>query len=482
LPSPHDLGSSGAAARNDSGWRGFFVGRRDDVAVDAEVDVGYAMSGDARLAFRVRAGGPHPIVWVPKWSAMQDLETPAPPQRVSGPWFARLLSFATVVSYDQRGTGLSDPVSLADLPTLEALADDLDAVVTAAGLDDVVLWAPDAAGPVGMLYAATRPERTRALILVNSWATLARSEGYDAGVTPADYERYVAWHEREWGTGRVLRAFVPDLSVDDALLRDLARSERQSMAPAVVGAILRWQYAIDVRAVLPAISAPTLVLHTVENRWVPIAHARYLARHIPNARLVELPGADFAVFFGSASEEATLGEIEEFVTGTRLAVDHDRMLTTLLFSDVVGSTERVAAIGDRAWHTVLDRHDDTVLHQLARFSGQQQKFTGDGILATFDGPARALRCGAAIRDAARQIGLEVRVGIHTGEVERRGTELAGIAVHLAHRICETAQPGEVLVSRTVVDLVAGSGATFVDRGEHELKGIPAAWRLFAVTT
>jgi class 3 adenylate cyclase len=188
------------------------------------------------------------------------------------------------------------------------------------------------------------------------------------------------------------------------------------------------------------------------------------------------------VFFGSASEEATLGEIEEFVTGTRLAVNHDRMLTTLLFSDVVGSTDRVAAIGDRAWHMVLDRHDDAVLHQLARFLGRHQGFTGDGILATFDGPARALRCGTAIRDVARQIGLEVRVGIHTGEVERRGTELAGIAVHLAHRICETAQPGEVLVSRTVVDLVAGSGATFVDRGEHELKGIPAAWRLFAVAT
>jgi class 3 adenylate cyclase len=451
------------------------------VAVDAEVDVGYAMSGDARLAFRVRAGGPHPIVWVAKGLAMRDLETPAPPQFVSGPWFARLLSFATVVSYDRRGTGLSDPGSLAELPTLEALADDLHAVITAAGLDDVVVWAPDEAGPVGMLYAATRPERTRALILVNTQATLARSEDYDAGVTPEDYERFVAWYERNWGTGRVVRAFVPDVSVDDALMQDLARRERQAMSPAVVGAFLRWMYAIDVRAVLPAISAPTLVLHT-DNRWVPIAHGRYLAGRIPNARLVELPSADYSVFFGSASEEAALGEIEEFVTGTRMAVDHDRMLTTLLFSDVVGSTDRVATIGDRAWHTLLDRHDDTVLHQLARFSGQHQRFTGDGILATFDGPARALRCGTAIRDAARQIGLEVRVGIHTGEVERRGTELAGIAVHLAHRICETAQPGEVLVSSTVVDLVAGSGATFDDRGEHELKGIPAARRLFAVTT
>jgi class 3 adenylate cyclase len=196
---------------------------------------------------------------------------------------------------------------------------------------------------------------------------------------------------------------------------------------------------------------------------------------------VEIPGADNATILGPAAE-AALDETEEFLTGTRVAADHTRMLTTLLFTDVVGSTDRVAAIGDRAWHTVLDRHDEAVRRQLGRFSGHQEKLTGDGMLATFDGPARAIRCGSAIRDAARQIGLDVRVGIHTGEVERRGTELAGIAVHLARRVCQAAQPGEVLVSRTVVDLVAGSGATFDDRGEHELKGIPAAWRLFAATT
>jgi class 3 adenylate cyclase len=344
----------------------------------------------------------------------------------------------------------------------------------------VVLSATGSAGPVAALYAATRPERTRALILLNSAALLARSEGYDAGLTPEEYERFVAWLERGWGTGRVQRAFISDVPIDDVRLRDFARFERQSMSPAVVGAIFRQQYAIDVRAVLPAIRAPTLILHTVENRFIPIEHGRYLAQHIPNSRLVELPGADHTVV--STRVEPVADEIEEFLTGTRGAADHDRMLTTLLFTDVVGSTDRVAAIGDRAWHTLLDRHDDVVRRQLARFSGQQQKFTGDGILATFDGPARAIRCGIAIRDAARQIGLDVRVGIHTGEVERRGTELAGIAVHLAHRICQTAQPGEVLVSRTLVDLVAGSGATFDDRGEHELKGIPAAWRLFTATT
>jgi class 3 adenylate cyclase len=454
---------------------------RDDVALDAEVDVGYAISGDARLAFRVRAGGPHVIVVVPAWVSFQDLENLVPESPLGPLLFERLSSFATVVSYDQRGTGLSDPVSLVDLPTLESWTDDLHAVVTAVGLDDVVLFALGPAGQVGVLYAATHPERTQALILVNSAAAIARSKDYDAGLTPEDYEQLVASAEHDWGSGRFFRATIPDVAVDDAQLRDLARLERQSMSPAVVSAILRWLYATDVRAVLPTIRAPTLVLHTVENRFTPIELGRYLAQHIPNARLVELPGAYQSPIIGTGAEPVA-DEIEEFLTGARAAADHNRILTTLLFTDVAGSTDRVAAIGDRAWHTLLDRHDDAVRRQLARFSGHQERLTGDGILATFDGPARAIRCGTAIRDAARQIGLDVRVGIHTGEVERRATELAGIAVHLACRVCEAAQPAEVLVSRTVVDLVAGSGTTFDDRGEHELKGIPAAWRLFAVTT
>jgi len=453
---------------------------RDDVAVDPGVDVRYAISGNARLAFRVHGGGQPAIVWIPTWVTNQDLDSLALEPLLG--LFGRLSSFATVVSYDARGTGLSDPVSLADLPPLEGWTDDLHAVVTAAGLEDVVLLAVGPAGPVATVYAATRPERTCALILINSFATIAQSEDYEAGMTSEEYERFVEWVEHVWGSGRFLRATMSDVRVDDAKLRDLARIERQSMAPAVVGAILRQQYATDVRAVLPAISAPTLIVHTVENPMISIEHGRYLARYIPNARLVELPGAVQSVFHDPAVGAVIVDEIEEFLTGTRVAADHTRMLTTLLFTDVVGSTDRVAAIGDQAWRTVLDRHDDAVRRQLARFSGHQEKLTGDGMLATFDGPARAIRCGSAIRDAARQIGLDVRVGIHAGEVERRGTELAGIAVHLACRVCETAQPGEVLVSRTVVDLVAGSGTTFDDRGEHELKGIPAAWRLFAVTT
>jgi class 3 adenylate cyclase len=448
-------------------------------SVGHEGDVRYAISGDARLAFRVHGRGPHEVVSVPTWLSNQDFQ---PAAAATGVFWERLESFATVLSFDARATGLSDPVSLADLPTLEGWTDDVHAVVTAAGLEHVTLLAMGPAGPVAMLYAATHPERTRALILINASAGSTRSDDHGAGATPDETERFIESIERAWGTGRFLRLLMPDVAFDDAQLRDLARLERQSMAPAAVGALFRQQYALDVRPVLTAISAPTLVLHTVDNRWQPIAQGRYLAQHIPNARLVELPGADVVVTTDSLAAPIAIAEIEEFVTGTPAVADCSRMLTTMLFTDVVGSTDRVAAIGDRAWRTVLDRHDDAIRRQLERFSGVQSQHTGDGALATFDGPERAIRCGSAIRDAARQIGLDVRVGIHTGEVERRGAGLSGIAVHLAYRVCQAAQPAEVLVTRTVVDLVAGSGLTFDDRGEHNLKGIPTTWRLFTVTT
>jgi class 3 adenylate cyclase len=442
--------------------------------VDDGGDVRYAISGDARLAFRMRGRGLHEIVSVPAWLSNQDFQPAAAAQ---GLFWERLHSFATVLSYDARGTGLSDPVSLADLPTLEAWTDDLYAVVTAAELGQVTLFAIGPAGLVAVLFAATHPARTAALILVNF------SAGTDHSVhDDVQTERFIESIERTWGTGRFVRLLMPDVEFDDAQLRDLARLERQSMSPATAGALFRQQYALDVRPVLPAISAPTLVLHTVNNRWTPIEHGRYVAQHIPNARLVEIPGADIVVTTDSPAASVVIDEIEEFITGTRSVSEHNRMLTTMLFTDVVGSTDRLATIGDQAWRTVLDRHDDAVHHQLARFSGVQRNHTGDGVLATFDGPERAIRCGSAIRDAARQIGLDVRVGIHTGEVERRGTDLAGIAVHLAHRVCQAAEPAEVLVTRTVVDLVAGSNVRFDDRGDHNLKGIPTPWRLFAVTT
>jgi class 3 adenylate cyclase len=444
---------------------------RDDEAVDDAGDVRYAtVSGGARLAYRVRGNGPHEIVLVGSFLTNQDVD----PQPSEGPLFEEgLRSFATVLSYDQLGTGVSDPVPPGRPPTLESWAGDLHAVMDAAGMRHAVVVGAGPAGPVAALYAATHPDRVRAAVLINTWATLARSDDYPAGVTPDVYERLVEEVEHAWGTGRFFRTLNPGRGPEEALRRVHARHERQGMSPATVGAMFRQWYAIDVRAALPVIEAPTLVIHS-RDYVMPVAHGRYLAAHIPSARLLEVPGSDFP-------EEVVLGEIEELVTGTRIATDNTRMLATLLFTDVVGSTDRVVALGDRAWRSLLDRHDGAVRRQLARFSGRVEKFTGDGMLATFDGPGRAVRCATAIRDAARQVGLEIRVGIHTGEVERRGTELAGVAVHLAHRVCTTAQPGEVLVSRTVVDLVAGSGIAFHDRGEHRLKGIPSAWQLYAVT-
>ena len=388
------------------------------------------------------------------------------------------MSIGTVVSYDQRGSGLSDPVALDDLPTLERWTDDLHAVLDAAGVERAVLCATGPSGPIAMLFAASHPERTQALILVNTLAAAAWSEDYPAGVKSDDFERWIGWTQRVWGTGRFIAALAPGISFDESQLRTAARVER-SLPPAAVEPIFRQHYQTDVRAILPTIQHPALVLHTVGNRLVPITHGRYLADHIPNARFVELAGGDAAILGGETAERCA-DEIEEFLTGTRGSARHDRMLTTLLFTDLVGSTDRAAHVGDWAWTNLLNHHDAAVRHQLERFSGRERKHTGDGLLATFEGPARAVRCGSAIRDAARQIGLDVRVGIHCGEVEQRETELAGFAVHLASRVCSAANPSEVLVTRTVVDLVAGSGITFEDRGSHHLKGIPQSWQLFSV--
>jgi class 3 adenylate cyclase len=437
-------------------------------------EVRYALSGDARLAFTVRGRGDYQIVRVSTWvGSNRDLE--GDPDVV----LERLLSIGTVVSYDQRGSGLSDPVVLDDLPTLERWTDDLHGVVVAAGVERAVLYAVAIGGPIAILYAASHPERTRALILVNSHAAIAWSEDYPAGVKPHDYERGIAWAQHVWGTGRFLEVMA-SRSFDEAQLKMAARMER-TLPPAAVVPLFRQQYHTDVRAVLPAISAPTLVLHTVDNPRVPVARSEYLADHIPNARFVQVGGSEYAPIPAEASQRCA-DEIEEFLTGTRATASHDRMLTTLLFTDLVGSTDRAAAVGDRAWRNLLNDHDAAVRRQLERFSGRERNHTGDGFLATFDGPARAIRCGSAIRNAARQIDLDVRVGIHSGEVEERNTELAGIAVHLASRVCDAAQPGEVLVTRTVVDLVAGSGIVFEDRGNYNLKGIPTPWQLFSVTT
>jgi class 3 adenylate cyclase/alpha-beta hydrolase superfamily lysophospholipase len=441
-----------------------------------EADVRYALSNDARLAFTVRGESPNVVVLVPSWLSNQDVDGAA---RL---WSDLIAPFATVVSYDQRGTGLSDPVSLQDLPTLESWTDDLDAIVAAVGAEKAVLVTHGTSASIALMYAATRPERTRGLVLVNGQAAVAWSDDYDIGAKPDVFEAWVSWVEQNWGTGEFLRSTMPAEIVEQMDPRVLARYERLAIAPSAVGAIFRQQYATDVRALLPTISTPTLIAHTAENAFLPFAHSRYLAEHIPDAQLIEIPGADVIVIPNTPAGRILLEEIEEFVTGTRAHGAPDRFLTTLLFSDVVGSTDRVETVGDRAWRVVLDLHDEVVRRELENFSGQEQKSTGDGFLATFDGPARAVRCGDAICKATRQVGLDVRIGIHTGEVERRGPDISGIAVHLANRVCSKANAGEVLVTRTVVDLVAGSGINFDDRGEHELKGISTPWHLYALLT
>ena len=385
--------------------------------------------------------GPREIVIVPNGATNQDLELSPEFGRLTD----RLASISRYVSYDQRGAGLSDPVALNELPTLEGWMKDLHAVVLAAALSKSVLIAHAAAGQVALLSRCP--------------ATYSRTDRCPSG------------------TGKVLRAMIPSVTVDEAHLRYLARMERQSLSPAAV-AIFRRNYDTDVRAVLPLVSAPTLVVHTTDNRVVPAAHGRYLAAHIPHARLVELPGADHDPFLTGQAE--LLGEeIEEFLTGTRAAVAPSRMLTTLLFTDIVSSTDRVVAIGDRAWRALLDRHDDAVRHQLARFSGHEARLTGDGVLATFDGPALAIRCGRAIRDASRQLGIDVREGIHTGESNDavpncrrrrspRSAHLRRRTIRRTARLAPARRPGR------------RSGIRFEDRGPHDLKGIPQQWQLFAV--
>ncbi len=437
----------------------------------------YAKTPDGfHIAFQVVGDGPVDIVFIPGWLSHVEALWDDPLLAHS---LRRLASFSRLIVFDKRGVGLSDPVQLADLPSVEQWAEDVVAVMDAAASKQAVIFGTHQGGVMALVFAATFPSRTSALVLVNTFARLARAPDYPPGIPQDLLDEWMGRRDADWGvkTGDT-RSFNPSL-VDDERSRESAlRYERLCASPGTAMAMRRMVFSLDVRAVLPVISAPTLVLHRVDASEFRVGHGRYLADHIPTAKYVELPGADSTFFVGDA--DALLDEVEEFVTGTRSAPDPDRVLTTVLFTDVASSTEHSASVGDRRWRDLLDAHDALAGRQLARYGGRIVKTTGDGLLAAFDGPARAIKCACAIRDALRALGLVVRAGIHTGEVEVRGTDLAGIAVHLAYRVQAKAAPGEVVVSRTVVDLVAGSGIEFDDRGEHELKGIPGKWRLFTV--
>ena len=435
----------------------------------------YARSGEVHIAYQVVGDGPIDLVYVPSWISQVEHYWEEP--KVA-PYFERLASFARLIMFDRRGSGLSDPVATG--PTLEQQIDDVVAVMDATASRRAAVFAMLEGGAMAALFAATHPERTSALILYEAQPRMSWAPDYDWATPRAEREAYIRDGGMEdWGTGARILSLAPKSSRDPRLRAWFARLERLAASPGTAARLAMMNAEVDVRSVLPSIQAPTLVLHRAEDRFIDVRHSRYLAEHIPGARYVELPGEE-AVSFGREST-ALLDEIEEFLTGARRPPDTDRVLATVMFTDIVDSTARAVAVGDHGWRELFGALEREMLDQLARFRGRAVKTLGDGLLATFDGPARAIRCAIAIREVARErFQIELRSGLHTGEIELMGDDVGGIAVHIGARVGALAEPGEVLVSSTVKDLVVGSGMSFEDRGEHELKGVPDRWRLWAV--
>jgi pimeloyl-ACP methyl ester carboxylesterase len=435
----------------------------------------YARSGELNIAYQVVGDGPFDLVYVPGWVSNLDLMWEEP--SYAG-LLERLASFSRLILFDKRGTGLSDPVPFDRPPTLEQRMDDVRAVMDAAGSERAALLGHSEGGNMCVLFAATYPDRASTLVLVGCYAKRIRSDDYPWAPAWDDRIREIEETERSWADPDVVRTLAPSRADDAAFVTWLTRYLRASASPKAGAELLRMNSMIDVREVLPAIRVPTLLIYHSHDRDVNVEEGRYIASRIHGARLVELPGQDHLMWAGNA--EAIADEVEDFLTGTRRGPEPDRVLATVLFTDIVGSTERAAAIGDSAWKRLIDRHDVAIRRQLDRWRGREVETTGDGFLATFDGPARAVGCATSVVDAVRELGLDVRAGVHTGEVEVADGNVRGIAVHIGSRVAALAAPGEVLVSRTVVDLVAGSGIAFTDRGEHSLKGVPSVWQLFAV--
>ncbi|HVF31751.1 MAG TPA: alpha/beta fold hydrolase [Acidimicrobiales bacterium] len=422
----------------------------------------YAESGGLNIAYQVFGDGPRNLVHVPGFVSHLDLQWENP-QRVEVA--RRWATFARVVTFDKRNTGLSDRT--AGAPTLEERMDDIRAVMDAAGIESAALLGHSEGGPLALLFAATYPERVEALVL---GATYARLD------PPADMEERLAFLEKNWGTGVPLQFFVPGSDPEWA-----ARYERSAATPRTAVEILRMNVLVDVRPALSAVTAPTLVLHRTGDPVVPVAAGRELAEGIPGARYVELPG-DTHLPSTDAEWRDEVDLIEDFLTGAHGVTEPDRVLATVLFTDIVDSTATAAAMGDREWRHRLGRLQDQTERFIRQFGGRQVKATGDGVLATFDGPARGIRCARAIAERAASTGLPIRAGLHAGEVELVGDDIAGIAVHLAKRVESAARPGSVYVSQTVRDLIAGSSIELAERGVHELKGIPGSWSLFEVVS
>ena len=433
----------------------------------------YTKSGDLHIAYQAVGEGPPDLLYVPTWIGQIEVLVEEP--SVSS-FLERLCGYVRVISFDRRGAGLSDP--WLGVPTLEEQMDDVLAVMDAAGSERTALMASLEGGPLAMLFAATHPDKVSALILYGTFSRSRWAPDYDW--VPSDEERHARIEAgvAQWGSGAIPAGLAPSKGDDPAFLEWAGRMERYSASPGTIRTIMEAIGETDVRHVLPSIGVPTLIMHRRQDSFLKVEHSRYLAEHIPGSRYVELEGADS--LFSVGDSEAILGEVEEFLTGTRHEREPDRVLATVLFTDICGSTERAAALGDSAWREVLQRHDRVVRREVARHRGRAVKSTGDGVLATFDGPARAIRAATSIGEEVGRFGLDIRAGLHTGECEVMGDDVGGLAVHIGARVMARAGPGEVLVSSTVKDLVVGSGIEFAERGAQELKGVPGEWHLFAV--
>jgi class 3 adenylate cyclase len=429
----------------------------------------YALNGDLRVAYRASREGPRDIVYVPNWFTCCEVLPELP--SIQG-WVEAMTSLGRLIFFDQPGTGASDPVTPDALPTLEQWADSITAVLDDLGSREAVLVASNSAFAAAALFAATHPSRTTALVVLEGYA--------DAGGTPLVRDEVQAARVRTWGTGELIHVMNPDMPWNEEVRAAWARMERLAGSPGTLALMMPLATEVDVRAVLPTVRVPTLVVQHSDDVIFPPAKGKYIAEHIPGAKYVEVPGRNWHHIV--EPWRPSFQEVAEFLTGQQADVADDRVLATVLFTDIVDSTRRAAEIGDRDWHALLDAHDAVVRAQLARFRGREVSTSGDGFLAMFDGPQRAIRCAMAMRDAVQALGIEIRAGLHTGECEVRGEDIGGIAVHIGARVSALAGTNDVLVSSTLRDLVIGSGLVFDERGAYELKGVPGEWRLFAVAS
>ena len=435
-----------------------------------DAPVRYARNGETHIAFRVFGDGPRDIVLIPGTLSHVELLWEVP---TNEHLLKRLTAFARVIVFDKRGQGLSDRVAE---QTLEERTGDVRAVMDAAGSERATIYGWSEGGPMCLMFAATYPERTSALVLYGTFASM-RNEPW--GVTRQRLDQFLGQLDHHWGEGVLVLLNAPSRRNDRAFLQWFARIERAAASPGSVLTLMRANYEIDVRHLLPAIRVPTLILHRAGDELVPIRAGRYLAEHIPGAKYAEIPGTDHLVF-DQETPDIIADQIEEFITGERRRLEPDRVLATVMFTDIVGSTQRAAEVGDGRWRELRGTWHTMMRRELAAFRGREVDTAGDGLLATFDGPARAIRCACSVRERVHALGLQVRTGLHTGECELVGDGVVGIAVHIGARVAALAGPDEILVSSTVRDLVAGSGLQFVDRGTHSLKGVPDDWRLFVV--